>query len=190
MDKQPVKIKSVKHITHDVLQIVTEKPKELELVPGQATEVFLDKPGWESEGRPFSFTCLPNEDHLEFMIKTYPGHGGVTKELLKLGANDRLIINDVFGAINYNDEGTFIAGGAGITPFISILRNLRANNKIGNNKLLFANKTASDIILKEELTEMLGDNFINILSEETSEKYTHGYITADFIKKNADLNGY
>lgn len=190
MKKQPVKIKSISHATHDVLRIVTEKPKEIIFVPGQATEIFINKSGWESEGRPFTFTCLPNEDHLEFMIKTYQDRDGVTNELLKLEVGDKLIVNDIFGAINYKGEGTFIAGGAGITPFVAILRDLRAKGNIGNNKLLFANKTTSDIILEMEFNQMLGKNFINILSEEESDKYRHGYITADFIKKNSDLNGY
>lgn len=187
---QAVKIKSIHHATHDVLQIVTEKPKELEFVPGQATEVFIDRTGWEKEGRPFTFTCLPSEDYLEFMIKTYPEQNGVTKELLKLEAGDTLIINDIFGAIKYKGEGTFIAGGAGITPFIAILRDLRAQGKIGNNKLLFGNKTTSDIILEKELHDMLAQNFINILSEEASGNNIHGYITTEVVKKYADLSGY
>ncbi len=191
MEKHPVKIKLIEHATHDVLQIVTEKPEQLNFVPGQATEIFIDKPGWESEGRPFTFTCLPNEDHLEFMIKTYPDHKGVTNELLKRQKGDRLILNDIFGAINYKGEGTFIAGGAGVTPFISIFRDLRTKNKIGNNKLLFANKTKADIILENEFREMLGKNFVNILSDEKTEEYDHGLITKDFIKKNSPgLNGY
>ncbi|GGW30147.1 flavodoxin reductase [Arenibacter certesii] len=190
MEKQAVKIKSINHATHDVLQIVTEKPKELKFLPGQATEIFIDKTGWDKEGRPFTFTCLPNMEYLEFMIKTYPNHDGVTNELLKLKAGDTLIVNDIFGDIHYKGEGTFIAGGAGITPFISILRDLKAKGKIGNNKLLFANKTTSDIILEKEFKDMLGQHFLNILSEEDTGKYQHGYITADLIKKNADLNGY
>lgn len=191
MEKQPVKIKYIGHATHDVLRIVTEKPEGIDFVPGQATEIFIDKSGWEKEGRPFTFTCLPSEDQIEFMIKTYPDHESVTNELLKLQKGDGLILNDIFGAINYKGEGTFIAGGAGVTPFISILRDLRAKNKIGNNKLLFANKTKSDIILEQEFREMLGKNFINILSDESSDEYPHGRITEDFIKKNAaDLEGY
>jgi ferredoxin-NADP reductase len=56
------------------------------------------------------------------------------------------------GRIEYKGEGVFIAGGAGVTPFIAILRQLQAENKIANNKLIFTNKTANDIILKKNLT--------------------------------------
>jgi ferredoxin-NADP reductase len=50
------------------------------------------------------------------------------------------------GAIEYKGEGVFIAGGAGVTPFIAILRQLQAENKTTTN--YFTNKTANDIILK------------------------------------------
>jgi len=185
MKNQPVKIKSIEHNTHDVLHIVTEKPTGINFKPGQATEIFIDKEGWQNEGRPFTFTCLPSDDYLEFMIKTYPSHKSVTNEFLDLKAGDGLIVNDVFGAISYTGEGTFIAGGAGVTPFISILRDLKAKNKLGNNKLIFANKTKKDIILKDEFDEMLGENFINILSDEKSEEYAYGQVSEDFINKNA-----
>ncbi|PVW12414.1 ferredoxin reductase domain-containing protein [Marixanthomonas spongiae] len=187
MKNQPVRIKIIEHITHDVLRIVTDKPKEIDFTPGQATEIFIDKEGWQNEGRPFTFTCLPTDDHLEFIIKTYSTHKGVTDKLLDLKIGDPLIVNDVFGAIAYKGEGTFIAGGAGITPFVSILRNLKEQNKLGNNRLLFANKTEKDIILKDEFKEILGNNFINILSDEKTEDYAYGKISEDFIKKNANI---
>ena len=181
--KQPiVKIKSIKHITHDVLQIITEKPQQYNFTPGQATEVAINKKGWQKKKRPFTFTSLPSNDYLEFTIKTYPSHDGVTNELLKLEKNEELILHEVFGAISYKDEGVFIAGGAGVTPFISIFRYLQINNKIGNNKLIFANKTKEDIILAQEFENILGSNFINILSNEKVNGYAHGQITEDFLK--------
>ena len=191
MGEHLVKIKMMEHETHNVLRIQTEKPKDMDFVPGQATEVSIDKTGWENEGRPFTFTSLPNQDFLEFIIKIYPDHKGVTHELLKLKIGDRLILNDIFGAINYKGKGTFIAGGAGITPFVSIFRDLRAKGELGNNKLIFANKNKADIILEKEFRAMLGNNFINILSNEKVEDYAHGSITQDFIKNNSTkLNSY
>lgn len=180
--KHVVRIDSIKHITHDVLRIVTEKPQHYSFTPGQATEISINKEGWKNEKRPFTFTCLPQHDYLEFSIKTYPAHEGVTNQLLQLKKNDELILHDVFGAIKYLNEGIFIAGGAGVTPFISIFRYLQSKNKIGDNKLIFANKTQGDIILADEFKTLLGKNFINILSDEKVDEYAYGQITEGFIK--------
>src|ERR1035437_5560695 len=158
MKQHLVKIKSIKHITPDVLQIVTEKPQNYTFHSGQATEISINKDGWIDEKRPFTFTCLPDKDYLEFTIKTYPSHKGVTNELLKLKKDDELFVHDVFGAIAYKGEGVFIAGGAGVTPFICILRYLQSKNETGNNKLIFANKTKGDIILAHEFKKLLGRN--------------------------------
>jgi len=183
MEQHTVKIKSINHITHDVLKIVTDKPQKFNFTPGQATEVSINKNDWKNEKKPFTFTSLPHNDYLEFTIKTYPLHKGVTNELLQLKINDELILHEVFGAIAYKGEGIFIAGGAGVTPFISIFRYLQSKNEIGGNKLIFANKTKDDIIHADEFKNLLGENFINILSDEKVEDYAHGQITEGFLKK-------
>ncbi len=181
-----VKIISKEKITHDVLHIVLEKPATLSFTPGQAADISINKTGWEKEMRPFTFTSLPGDEHVEFTIKTYPSHNGVTEQLLSLKAGDELLIHDVFGDISYKGDGIFIAGGAGVTPFIAIFKELERKHEIGNNKLLFANKTKADIILEDKFTKLLGKNFINILSDEALDNYEHGYITADLIKKYSD----
>ena len=183
--KNIVKIKSIENVTHDVLRVVTEKPTDYNFKPGQATDVSININGWKDKRNPFTFTCLPEDDYLEFTIKTYPSHKNVTNELLHLKTNDELILHDVFGAISYKGEGVFIAGGAGVTPFISILRDLERRKEIGQNKLIFANKKKRDIILDEEFKKILGNNFINILSDEKMEGYPNGQITKDFINANS-----
>lgn len=182
---QSVKIRTIEHLTHDVLRIEAERPEGLNFTPGQAADVSINKPGWEQELRAFTFTSLPDDDHIEFNIKTYPSHNGVTNQLLSLKAGDELIIGEVFGDIHYKGEGVFIAGGAGITPFIAIIRQLEKENNIGNNKLIFANKTAKDIFNKEQFEKQLGSNYINVLSDEQVPGHEHGYITADLIRKHA-----
>jgi ferredoxin-NADP reductase len=184
MENHVVRILDINHVTHDVLRIIVEKPAQYDFIPGQATEVAINKPGWTEERRPFTFTCLPTDSHLEFTIKTYPIRHGVTNELLSLRVGDELILHDVWGAISYKGEGLFIAGGAGVTPFLSILRSLVATNSIGANRLVFANKTRADIIHQDELQKMLNNAFINVLSDETVEGYEHGYITEPILRQN------
>lgn len=184
MQQLIVKIQSIEKITHDVLKVVTEKQDKYTFTPGQATDISINKNGWKDKKNPLTFTCLPENIYLEFTNKTYPSHKGVTNELLHLKIHDELILHEVFGAISYKGEGTFIAGGAGVTPFISIFRNLKSKMQIGNNTLIFANKTKNDIKLEDEFKKVLGNNFINILSDEKVEGYSNGQITEDFIKTN------
>ncbi|HMU98460.1 MAG TPA: FAD-binding oxidoreductase [Chitinophagales bacterium] len=181
-----IKIQTIEHLTHDVLRIEAEKPTGLTYHSGQAADVAINKPNWEKEWRSFTFTSLPSDNHIEFTIKTYPSHKGVTNELLSLQVGDELIIGDVYGDIAYKGEGIFIAGGSGVTPFLAILRSLEQQKNVGNNKLLFANRKQEDIIHKDEFQTLLGSNFVNILSDENIDGYKHGFITEDIIKSTSD----
>ncbi len=185
---QKIKILEKEFVTHDVVKIVLERPTELSFKSGQAADIAVNKPGWENELRPFTFTSLPAEDHVEFTIKIYPDHNGVTQQIGDLKVGDELLIGDVFGDIGYKGEGIFIAGGAGVTPFIAIVKELSKENKIGNNKMIFANKTKADIILEDKFNSWLGKNFINILSADETTGYEHGYISVDLINKYREEN--
>jgi ferredoxin-NADP reductase len=93
----------------------------------------------------------------------------------------------VWGAISYEGPGYFIAGGAGITPFLAILRQLQRNNALAGNALFFANKTSQDIILKVELKAMLGDHAVFVLSgEKDAPGCVNGFIDEGFLSTHVD----
>jgi ferredoxin-NADP reductase len=189
MEEHIVKILSIEPVTHDVRRYKIEKPFNYSFIPGQATEVAINKQDWKNERRPFTFTGLNEWDHLEFTIKSYSERKGVTDQLAGLKTGDELLIHDVWGAIQYKGEGIFIAGGAGVTPFIAIFRDLQKNRKLGNNKLIFSNKTHRDIILKDEFAAMLGKNFINTLTQESYPGYDHHVIDQEYLQeKITDFN--
>ncbi|MBS1631672.1 MAG: flavodoxin reductase, partial [Bacteroidetes bacterium] len=178
-------------VTHNVRRFRVEKPEGYQFLPGQATDITLAIPEWEKERRSFTFTCLKDWDFLEFTIKIYPDHKGVTNQLGQLKTGDFIIIHDAWGAIHYKGPGVFIAGGAGITPFIAILRQLEKEGKLKGNTLLFSNRTSRDIILKDEFEKMLGDHFINILTDEPGA--AQKMIDRDYLKEhfhNMDLFFY
>jgi ferredoxin-NADP reductase len=179
-----VKIIDVHQVTHDVKCFRLEKPAGYEYLPGHATDLSINKPGLEAETRPFTFTALTSEPYLEFTIKRYPDHHGITDRLHQLKAGDELIIRDSWGAIEYKGPGYFIAGGAGVTPFIAILRSLYRKNETTGNTLFFSNKTAEDIIYKEELLEILGKNAVFVLTREINPRYKNDRIDEKFIKAN------
>ncbi|OGM11166.1 flavodoxin reductase [Candidatus Woesebacteria bacterium RBG_16_34_12] len=183
------KILSTSYITHDVKRFVVEKPDGYKFIPGQATLVAINTPKWKYEKRDFSFTSLNEDPQLEFIIKAYPrniypNHGGVTEELHKLKEKDEITIERPYGTISYKGLGVFIAGGAGITPFIAILRQLYKDGKLRGNKLIFSNKTSKDVILEKELRKMLADDLILVLTREEKNGYEYGRIDEEFLKKH------
>lgn len=184
MDNYVVKVLQAVFITHDVKRFVVEKPEGYHFIPGQATEVSINLPEWKDELRPFTFTCLGDENHLEFIIKIYNDHKGVTAMLGRVNKGDELIIRDVWGAIQYKKPGIFIAGGAGITPFIAIFRDLHQKGQLKGNRLIYSNKTSEDVILAEELQEMLNDDFINIFTRENVTGFMGKRIDRKYLIEN------
>lgn len=184
MQSYTITIKKITYLNHNIVQIEALKPQDYSFTPGQATDVSILKEGWKDEKRPFTFTSLPDDDFLQFTIKVYPSHDGATEQIGKLEPGDKLLINEPYGAIRYKGSGVFLAGGAGITPFLPILKQLDKESKAFGNTLMFANKTDEDIFLQKKLNAILGEDYVNILSEEQKEEYEYGHINAEFIKAN------
>lgn len=171
-------------VTHDVKRFIVTRPDGLEFEPGQGVELAIDHPDWRGEGRPFTPTSLPQDRVLEFIIKAYPTHQGVTQALHALEPGARLLISEPFGTIRYQGPGVFIAGGAGVTPFIAILRQLAREQGLDGQSLLFSNKTPADVIAEKELRHMLRERCIVTCTEELAPGYAHQRIDRDFLSKH------
>lgn len=185
------KILFIEFVTHDVKRFILEKPENYKFTPGEATLISINQPDFKDKKRPFTFTSLNRDLVLEFTIKKYPNHNGVTKKLHTLQPGDELIIREPWGTINYQGEGVFIAGGAGITPFISILRKKQAEKDLKGNSLIFSNKKEKDIIIEKEFKEMFSfnpDNLILTLTREKNNNHINERIDKQFLKKH--INDY
>jgi len=170
-----LELKDIKPVTHDTNHLVFKRPEGFDYEPGQATDFALDKNGWREEKRPFTFTSLPDSDTLEFVIKSYPSHDGVTEQIAQMKPGDTAIIDEPWGAISDEGPGTFIAGGAGITPFIAILRErLEKQGTLQGSKLIFSNATEKDIILREEFEAMSGlKTVFTVTDQDDAGVHTH-----------------
>jgi len=183
------KILMTTFVTHDVKRFVLQKPRGFKFVAGQATLVAINQPELADNAHPFTPTSLPDDRVLEFTIKGYPEHHGLTERLHQLKPGDQLLLGPVFGTIQYKGPGVFIAGGAGITPFIAILRQLSREGGLAGNSLIFANKTRDDVILEKELRAYLGDRCILTLSRDPNPAYENRRVDETLLReKIADFN--
>lgn len=189
MEKEyTVKILKTDFVTHNVKRFIVEKPEDYNFISGQATDISINNE-LKNEKRPFTFTSTNKDKVLEFTIKKYPN--GITEKIHKLIPGDEIIVREPFGYFEYKGKGIFIAGGAGITPFIAMFRELNNKEELEGNNLIFSNKTHKDIIYERELKEIFKDNLKLLLTEEKKKDYINKKINKTFLKKDIkDFNQY
>ncbi|SHI30581.1 FAD-binding oxidoreductase [Wenxinia saemankumensis] len=178
-----IELQEIAPVTHDTFHLVLTRPEGISWTLGQATKLAVDKDGWRDEGRPFTMTGDPQADHLEFVIKTYPDHDGTTNQIRQLTPGDTLRMGSIWGAIEDKGPGTFLAGGAGLTPFISILRQREKDGALDGCRLIFSNAAEEDIILRDEWERMPGLETTWVLTEEDKAGFEHGQIDGDFLDR-------
>lgn len=154
--RNEIYLEELEPLTPSVRRLRFNKPEGFSFEPGQATDLALTRDGWRNEVRPFTFTSLPSDPHLEFTIKSYPSHDGVTKQIPHLELGESVTIGSPWGAIADKGPGVFIAGGAGLTPFIPILRKRASEDRLDGCMLILADGSYDDLILRDEWQAMSG----------------------------------
>jgi NAD(P)H-flavin reductase len=153
--------------------------------------------GW-SEPHPFTISGAPEDSLLRLTIKK---EGRFTSSIPDLKPGDPVKCMGPLGVfckdVDAKPTIIMIAGGVGITPFLSVMRHFR-NIKSGNRAILFwANKTMEDVFCLDEVKEMtraLNLTIINCLSREDDVSrhvqpqypgvlYEKGRLNTDILKK-------
>lgn len=174
-------------VTHDVKRFVLTRPDGFAFAAGHGVELTIDRAGWRDQARPFTPTGRSDDQVLEFTIKSYPEHEGVTQEFHRMEPGAGLLISEPFGTISYQGPGVFIAGGAGITPFLAIFRDRAHAGDVARNALLFSNKTPADMICEKELRHYLGERCVLTCTESRpSPGYLQGRIDRAFLEEHVD----
>lgn len=182
------KICSKKRLTQNVFGITLERPLDYSFSPGQSICLAIENPIEQVSTNCYALTGLSNARYLELILKIDPARGAPPHEFSMAMVGDPVSISHPFDTFTYHKPGTFIAEGVAISPFLAILRQLHADDKIEGNRLIFVNKTVKDIFLEEELAKSLGVEFIEILTQEYSPGYFYGSADADFIQYHSELN--
>jgi cytochrome-b5 reductase len=170
-------------VTHDVKRFIVSKPAGFAVARPARVELAINRPGLSEQGRPFTPTGLADDRVLEFTIKGYADHtDGVTRLLHQLEPGAELLMSEPFGTISYQGPGVFIAGGAGITPFLAILRDLARRGELARQTLIFSNKTPRDVICEKELRHLLGERCLLLCTGVEAPGFAHRRVDRAYLE--------
>lgn len=168
------------------------KPKGLTFKAGQYLEWMLPHSGVDNRGirRYFTIASAPNDDLLRIGVRFADTVSSFKTKLKSLEVGDKIIASQLAGDFvlpkNPNIKLAFIAGGIGITPFVSHLGYMAAAGGKFNTILFNCNNTSIEIAYKDNLreaSEKIACNVVNILAKENLPGYESGFLTADMVKK-------
>jgi len=157
--------------------------------PGQFMFVRLEREGSISASHPFTIASSPTQKGLSICAKAV---GDFTSGLRETKSSDPAYVDMPYGVFSFvyhnADRMIFIAGGIGITPFLSMLRYMKDRDLSKEVILLWGNKTEKDITFRAELNRMASEmphlKVRYVLSRQKGGPGEKGRIDREILKKH------
>ncbi len=187
--KFETQIKQVIPRTADISSYRFPKPLDLSYMPGQFFVVTIRQDDKELTHH-FSFSSSPTEkEYFEFTKKFTDHEYSIALRAAKEG--DWARIDAPYGQFTFKGEYpkiALLAGGIGITPFVSICKYATDMSLNSTITLFYGCRTENDIVFRQELENMQKVNknlkLVFILDQASSQwKGATGVVTADLIKQ-------
>ena len=150
--------------------------------------------------RPYSISSSPlwtKDGKYAITVRKNSNGFAADKALRTWKVGTKLHISDPQGSFYYDkfrDAPTVIAlaGGSGITPFLSMAYAIRDGLENFNLTILFGSRDEDSILFKKELDDIAAAcpkvKIVHVLSEQKKKGYENGFITAELIQKYAPEN--
>jgi predicted ferric reductase len=161
--------------------VLSPKSKQIEFKPGQFAFIKLMTGGLLGQVHPFSMSSSPSDKLLSFGIKDL---GEYTKKLGEVSEGVQVKVDGPYGTFSNqivkNPRQVWIAGGIGITPFLSMSAALDDSQQVD---LYYSVKTSSEAVYLDDLKKLASQksNFKVALFDTDKQ----GFINADYIFKNS-----
>ena len=146
--------------------------------------------------RPYSICSAPyqiqgSDPFVQITVRKGRDDGFASNYIYEnVSKGDKLFIRMPFGHFNYDDlrdskNIIAIAGGSGITPFVSMAKEISNKSLDVKLTILYGSVHQTDIIMKDDLEKLNSKNIrvINVISGDADYKGEKGFINKDIIKK-------
>ncbi len=191
-----------KTLTHDIieLRIRLKEPSEVSFTAGQYMQIeSKEYKGRESVMRAYSLSSVPSEkDHVEFLIRKVPNGICTTWVFDFLKEGQDINLSGPYGEFGLRDTDApilFIAGGSGMAPIWSMLRDMKEKGNKRQALYFFGAQTQRDLFFLDEMAQiekaMPNFRFIPALSNEPEDsdwKGERGLITNVVAKHVPDAS--
>ena len=154
------KIINKKEVAQGTLQVVFETDEPFVFKPGQYCFVTLKNPPYPDERnnkRHFSIVNSPNQKGI-ITITTRLRDSGFKKSLKELPLGAKVELGPIAGVFTLPEDSTrpliLIAGGIGITPFMSMLNYIAQENLTYHITLIYSNRNQSSTAYFEEISNL------------------------------------
>ncbi|MGC8479359.1 MAG: ferredoxin--NADP reductase [Candidatus Micrarchaeia archaeon] len=192
---KPYVISNIRKCTPNVTAFTfkAEDGSSIDFFPGMfAMLEYRNEDTKEKIARAFSIANAPPSNELEFLISMI--HGKFTSKLDNAKINDRYYISAPYGQFKFdmkeNKKLLFLAGGTGLAPFMSMVKQME-NNKIKSDCImLYSVKFKEEIIEKDELERFEKELGLKTVVTVTRSDGTDGWmgekghVDADMIQRH------
>ncbi|HSW89159.1 MAG TPA: ferric reductase-like transmembrane domain-containing protein [Candidatus Saccharimonadales bacterium] len=174
----------VRQLGNNVVEIsLTPKGQKMLYTPGQFVFVRFDSSTISKEVHPFSIASTDTDTVLVITIKA---EGDYTKTLAKLAVGEMAMIEGSFGRFSYlraeNKRQVWIAGGIGVTPFLSMARHIV--DPLYTIDFYYSTRTKEEAVYLENFMQLSQQNkSFHVFPFFTK---TQGRLSADVIAKTTD----
>ena len=193
MQTYHVKLKDKYPVADQTVAFVFEKPAGFQFMAGQYIAMSLPRLDFEDARGPhrsFSIASAPFDPDLLFTMRIT--ESGFKKTMAAMPQGGEIIIRDAVGQFVLPEDQTqtivFLAGGIGITPVRSILRQAAVDKRANPFWLFFSNRQPKDAPFVEAMQDFPELNYrcIDTLTDhegECSWQEESGFICSDMLKK-------
>lgn len=166
-------------------------------VPGQFAWLTLGETPWTLQQHPFSMTSAAGDTELAFTIKAA---GDFTCSLKHLETGTRAWLEGPYGVFTWHPGfaprgAIFVAGGVGITPFLSMLRTARQRGAHEPVWLFYASSDWDSVIARDELEALARElplTLVHVLESPPDDwDGESGHLDADLLARHLpdDIEG-